>query len=153
MRPTTERVREALFSMIGQELSGQTVLDAFGGAGMVGLECWSRGAKVTIVERDRRALAGLRERGRQLGADWTVLGGDIFARASRLSIFDGVFLDPPYRMDPVAVVERLGHLARSWLVVECDRSKVAPRFAGELPLDRERDYGKSALWIYRHPEP
>ncbi|TVQ89636.1 MAG: 16S rRNA (guanine(966)-N(2))-methyltransferase RsmD [Deltaproteobacteria bacterium] len=153
VRPTTERVREALFSILGQDLTGQTVLDAFGGAGLVGLECWSRGAVVTLVEQDRAALVDIRARGEQVGATWTLLRGDIYQRARRLSCFDGVFLDPPYAHDPVQAVERLAPLAKRWLVLECERGRQAPERAGELPLDRHRVYGATSLWVYRNAGP
>lgn len=149
VRPTTERVREALFSMIGQDLGGQTVLDAFGGAGMVGLECWSRGATVTLVERDRRALAALHSTARELDVQWTVLAGDVLRRARTLPVFDGIFIDPPYAMDPAPVVAALGPLARRWVAVEVASGRHAPSQAGALPLDRERAYGRTALWVFR----
>lgn len=149
VRPTTERVREALFSILGQDLGGQRVLDAFGGTGMVALEAWSRGADVTVIEMDRRALDALRRRGRELGATWTVVAGDAMVRAPSLGSFDGVFVDPPYAVDPGPVLDRLAGLATSWLVVEVDASRDLPDSLGSLRLDRKRTYGATALWIYR----
>ena len=68
VRPTTSRVREALFSMVGQDLSGWTVLDAFGGSGLLAFESVSRGAdRVTVVERNGRAAAAIRAAAGALG--------------------------------------------------------------------------------------
>lgn len=149
VRPTAERVREALFSMIGQDMAGQRVLDAFGGAGMVGLECWSRGADVTVIERDREALRAIRSRGEEVGARWAILAGDALRRAPELGEFDGVFLDPPYSMDPSAALAVLGPLARRWLVVEVPSGRELGPITAAPPFDRRRDYGRTALWVYR----
>jgi 16S rRNA (guanine966-N2)-methyltransferase len=151
VRPTTDRVREALFSMLGQDLAGQSVLDAFGGSGIVALEAWSRGARVTVVERDRRALAALRRRGDELGADWTVRAGDVLRLAADLGRFEGVFVDPPYDDDIGAVLAVLAPLATEWLVAEVRAGAEPPEAAGGLILDRARDYGSTALWVYRAP--
>ena len=61
LRPTGDRLRETLFNWLGQELGGWKVLDAFAGSGALGLEAASRGAQVTLVEQDSRALRSLRE--------------------------------------------------------------------------------------------
>ena len=84
VRPTTDRVREALFSMVGQDLAGQTFLDAYGGSGIVAIEAWSRGAEVTIVERDRRTLKALERRGAEVGVQWTLVPGDVLRRVASL---------------------------------------------------------------------
>lgn len=149
VRPTASRVREALFSIVGQDLEGQTVLDAFGGAGIVGLESWSRGAAVTVFERDRKAFQGIVARGKQVGATWTVRQGDVLREAATLSPFDGVFADPPYGTDPAAVIAALGRLARAWFVLEVPAEAEVPEAAGALPLDRRRSYGITDLVIYR----
>jgi 16S rRNA (guanine966-N2)-methyltransferase len=149
VRPTSARVREALFSVIGQDLSGQSVLDAFGGAGLVGLEAWSRGALVTVVEKDRAALAALRARGQDLRATWEVVGGDVLELGPRWEGFDGVFCDPPYAMAPGPVIERLGPLARRWFVYEARAGVALPASVGPLRLDRPRAYGDTTLWVYR----
>ena len=147
VRPTSSRVREALFSIVGQDLAGQTVLDAFGGAGRVGREAWSRGARVTVVERDRRALRAIRRHGEALGAEWTVRRGDVLK--ADLPVFDGVFADPPYGTDPAEVIEVLGPKARRWLVFEAPVGTEVPHSAGELELDRVREYGDTGLFVYR----
>ena len=149
VRPTASRVREALFSIVGQDLAGTTVLDAFGGAGIVGLAAWSRGAAVTVFARDRAACQGILARGRQVGAVWTVRNGDVLREAVSLPVFDGVFADPPYGTDAGEVAIVLGRLAREWLVIEIPSGAAAPDVAGALPLDRRRSYGAADLVVYR----
>src|SRR3954465_7399669 len=100
-RPTSDRVREALFSILGP-LDGARVLDLFAGSGALGLEALSRGAAAaTFVERERLALRALRDNVADLGADAEVVAADarVFLRAARErgAQYDLVFLDPPYR--------------------------------------------------------
>ncbi|HEY6966506.1 MAG TPA: 16S rRNA (guanine(966)-N(2))-methyltransferase RsmD [Burkholderiales bacterium] len=102
LRPTPDRVRETLFNWLGQDLSGLACLDLFAGSGALGFEAASRGAaRVTMVEKDRLALAEL-ERGRgALGASQVeIRRGDAYAfLASDQARYDVVFLDPPFRQN------------------------------------------------------
>jgi 16S rRNA (guanine966-N2)-methyltransferase len=109
-RPTTDRVREALFSSLtslaGPALGGGSALDAFAGSGALGFEALSRGLRhVTFIERDRAALSVLKANAATLGAesDVNVVAGDSQLLAARGSIPGGPFslllLDPPYRLD------------------------------------------------------
>src|SRR6476660_6554249 len=100
-RPTSDRVREAVFCILGP-LDGERVLDLFAGSGALGLEALSRGAgEATLVERDRAALKALRANVEALGAGARVIGGDVAAfldsAAAAGGHYDLVFLDPPYR--------------------------------------------------------
>ena len=100
VRPTQDRVREALFSMIADRIVGCRFLDLFAGSGAVGLEAWSRGAcEVWWVESDRR-VAGVLERNVVLCPDaGRVLRRDVFrALAGELAggSFDLIYADPPY---------------------------------------------------------
>ena len=99
LRPTPDRVRETLFNWLGQDLTGLTCLDLFGGSGILGLEAASRGAsRVPIVEHAARAFAALRQATRALAAEQVeVIRGDAVRFAQTASErFDVVFLDPPY---------------------------------------------------------
>ena len=103
LRPTPDRVRETLFNWLGQTLDGLRCLDAFAGSGALGLEAASRGAaRVLMIERDRTALAAIRDTVNRLGAGDRVelAGGDAFVefgrRAAAGERFDLVFLDPPF---------------------------------------------------------
>ncbi len=133
-RPTTDRMRETLASMILSaeelDLGGVSVLDAFAGSGAVGLELLSRGASsCTFCERDRRAATLVRANCQRLGAhkdSWRVVTGDVTRTVSRGlwgAPFRVVYLDPPYAMDASVVaglVEALrtsGQLEAGCLVV------------------------------------
>ncbi|MGQ9779151.1 MAG: 16S rRNA (guanine(966)-N(2))-methyltransferase RsmD [Bacillota bacterium] len=105
LRPTAEKVRKAVFDILGPRVAGAVVLDLFAGAGGLGLEALSRGAKqVIFVERDRRALdllrRNLRELGLAEGEEVRVVAGDVRMVLSRLAgageRFDLVLADPPY---------------------------------------------------------
>ncbi len=149
VRPTSSRVREALFSMVGQDLSQTRFLDAFGGSGLMGLEAWSRGAEVVVVEQRPKVAAELKARGQQVDASWQVVVGDVCKRMQQLGDFDGIFMDPPYALDPTPLVERLGPYAKAWLVLETQADTQVPASAGDLSLDAQRNYGSTSLSIYR----
>jgi 16S rRNA (guanine(966)-N(2))-methyltransferase RsmD len=102
LRPTPDRVRETLFNWLGQDLRGLDCLDLFAGSGALGFEAASRGAaRVTMVEKDRVALAGLERSRGLLGASQVeIQRGDAHAfLASHPSRYDVVFLDPPFRQN------------------------------------------------------
>ena len=148
VRPTSSRVREAMFSMIGQDLDGVTVLDGFGGSGLLTFEAVSRGAKVTTVERNRGVIRQLRERAAALGVPLDLRIGD--ARDTLASgNWDIVILDPPYADDPVDWVSAGASATDSMLVIEHAAGTVMPAAVGNLVLDRTRRYGDSTLTIYR----
>ena len=79
--------------MVGQDLAGTRVLDAYGGTGLLGLEAWSRGAEVVVVERDPRTASAIRANAERLGADVDVRTGDVLALLPSLGRFDGVLAD------------------------------------------------------------
>jgi 16S rRNA (guanine966-N2)-methyltransferase len=156
-RPTSDRVREALFSMLG-ELDGLKVLDLFAGTGALGIESLSRGAeRVVFVERDGAAGRALQE-----NLEALALGperaeprrGDALAAVRSASrsgeFYDLIFIDPPYgdaaRLGPelsAMLPPLLAHAAR--VVVEADRR--AP-LALELPILTERRYGDTSITIH-----
>lgn len=132
-RPTTDRMRETIASMVlsacGLDLADDSVLDAFAGSGGVGLELLSRGARhCTFCERDRRAAALLRRNCSALGVDkpaHTVLVGDVCRMAAGLghgagiagAPFSVVFLDPPYAMPAADVAQLVDDLNRGGALV------------------------------------
>ncbi len=147
-RPTSSRVREALFSLVGQHLEGTRVLDAFGGSGLLAFEAWSRGAEVVVVERDRAAADVIRANAEALRAEIGLVRGDVLAVAPELGRFDLVLVDPPYAEPPRPILERLAPLVVDRLVLEHDAAVEPPEVAG-LVLDRRRGYGGTALAVYR----
>jgi 16S rRNA (guanine(966)-N(2))-methyltransferase RsmD len=154
VRPTSARTREALFSIVGQDLDGLSFLDAFGGAGLIAIEAWSRGARpVTLFERNLAALAAIRMNVGAVGAQLDLRHAD----ASTLRNPDGsavmradiVYLDPPFSEDIGVWIDRLAACAVDTLVAEARTGAAFPSRAGALPLDRTRKYGESTLAIYR----
>jgi 16S rRNA (guanine966-N2)-methyltransferase len=111
LRPTPDRVRETLFNWLGQSLPGLACLDLFAGSGALGFEAASRGAaQVVMVEADRTARAGLERSREALGAGQVrIVAADADAFLAReQSLFDVVFLDPPFRQNAVpALLEKL----------------------------------------------
>ena len=165
-RPTSDRVREALFSSVVSELgsmSGLRFLDLYAGSGAVGLEARSRGAgSVTLVEQDRRTASLIRDNARSLGfAEVEVLVGAVapILAGAPGAPYDVVFLDPPYavssadvRADLTALLTH-GWLAEGALVVveRATRSGEVPWPDG-LVAARSKRYGETTLW-YGHASP
>ncbi|MCK6525424.1 RsmD family RNA methyltransferase [Myxococcota bacterium] len=151
VRPTPSRVREALFSMIGQDLRGQRVLDAFGGTGLLSFEALSRGAaQALIIDSSRANLAELKRSVDALGLSDRVelrLGQcpGILPRAGQ---FELIFLDPPYAMDPAPTLAAVAPLATGWVVLEHERRRAVDAPPG-LVEDRLRDYGDTSVRLYR----
>jgi 16S rRNA (guanine966-N2)-methyltransferase len=153
-RPTSDRVREALFSILGP-LDGARVLDLFAGSGALGLEALSRGAaSVTLVDDAPAAIRAIRANLEALGASAEVRRADALRFLGSASAggahYDLILLDPPYRhaerlAGPLSAalpaVLALGAVA----VAECDRR--AP-LALDLDLHDERRYGDTLIRIY-----
>lgn len=161
-RPTSERVREGLFSTLESirgPLDDAAFLDLYSGSGAVGIEAASRGAsRVTCVERDARALAVLRGNLDALGLRTVQASSspvDRFLDDKPLSRFDVVYVDPPYSVSVDGVLALLvdnGWLAESAVVaVERASRDTPPEWPAELSLDRSRRYGDTTLWYGRRP--
>ncbi len=153
-RPTADRVREALFSMLG-DVSGARVLDLYAGSGALGIEALSRGADSALfVESDGQALAALRRNLDAVGADAAVRRQDVVRFLARPEgTFDLVFCDPPYDDGPgvaaalsEALPAMLGEDAR--IVTESDKRN--PLLL-TLPLVVERAYGDTRIAIHSAP--
>jgi 16S rRNA (guanine966-N2)-methyltransferase len=151
LRPTTERVREALFSILG-DVSGARVLDLFCGTGALAIEALSRGAATaTLVDRRPKAARENVE-ALGLGERATVVSGDAarFLRRAELGSFDLVLCDPPYRLADRLAVELVqlipSALAEGGRVVaETSPDRPLPL---ELPLLTERSYGDTLIRIF-----
>ena len=161
-RPTSDRVREALFSRIEARygLEGRSVLDVFAGTGALAIEALSRGAsRAVCIEMERRAVETLRYNVRELdvGGKVRVIADDFRKVLERLRPFDGVFIDPPYgkglAADALAAVARLGLVKDGgWVTVEIGRreetSGVVEGPALLLRRVREDTYGDTKLALY-----
>jgi len=159
-RPTSDRVREALFNILGQRVLDSMFLDLFAGSGAVGLEALSRGArKVIFVENNCKALASLLF---NLSATGFQDKGQVIATDARRALFDlnrqGLtfdlaYIDPPYYQDwgriiLPAVVSLL--LPEGLTVLETATSEAGPEIDGLVMVSR-RAYGDTALNIYQMP--
>lgn len=162
-RPTTDRVREALFSTIESwcgSLDGLRFLDLYAGSGAVGLEAWSRGAaEVTLAESDRRTARVIYQNAKLLGFSRVHVVTNsvsvLLAKPPRAP-YDVVFLDPPYPLEETSLAEALGLLFdQGWLspgaMVVVERSSRSPEPAWPVGIGdtRERKYGETTLW-YGH---
>ena len=147
-RPTSSRVREAMFSIVGHDLGGLRILDAYGGSGLLGIEASSRGGEVVVVERNRKAANTIRQNFEGLGIAASVQVGDVHLLISQLGLFDGVLADPPYKMPPAEALQALQFAVGSWLLLETDSRATVPKQHGTLALSKSRLYGGTAVHIY-----
>jgi 16S rRNA (guanine966-N2)-methyltransferase len=156
-RPSSDRAREALFSMLTSRLGsfeGLAVVDLFAGTGALGLEALSRGAaSCTFVEQDKPALDALRANIASLGAAADVRAQAVNTLGPSRQAYDLMLLDPPYAMHAgVPTLERLARLG--WLApgalasVEGERGEeVRP---GGFTVEVERIYGKAKITLLRY---
>ena len=110
VKPTPDRVRETLFNWLANDLSGARCLDLFAGTGALGFEALSRGAKEAwFVERDPALLASLDKHAKRLNAKAKIVGEEVtnFLADPKENCFDIVFLDPPYEMSLMTLVDLL----------------------------------------------
>lgn len=165
-RPTSDRVREALFSAIESwcgSLAGLRFLDLYAGSGAVGLEAWSRGAGVvTLVEQDRRAAALIVANAKELGFNRAqVLAAPVSGALARppAAPYDIAFLDPPYAHSDDAIAADLAALAQQdWLVpgamvvVERGSRGAEPVWPTGFAGSRHKRYGETSLWYVHAAE-
>ena len=152
-RPTSDRVREAAFNLIGP-LDGESVLDLYAGSGAMGLEALSRGAgRAVFVESDRDACRTIErnlDKLRLTGA--RVVCGDVLAfLASERQAFDLLLVDPPYELRDHSQLARYlpGVLTPDGLLVLETAAGVEPDLP--LALRTSRRYGSARLTLFEHP--
>jgi 16S rRNA (guanine966-N2)-methyltransferase len=150
-RPTADRVREALFSMLG-DVFGARVLDLYAGSGALGIEALSRGAEsVVFVERDARAAAVIERNLASLGLQAAVVRQDAVRFLGRAEgPFDLVFCDPPYD----AASRLAGPLAERLPALTTDAARIVTESDRRMPLELpfpllvERTYGDTRIAIH-----
>jgi 16S rRNA (guanine966-N2)-methyltransferase len=156
-RPTADRVRETLFSMLASRLGsfeGLRVADLFAGSGALGLEALSRSAAFAcFVENDAGAAAGIKANVVALGAldRVRIIGGSALA-LPKSEPFDLVFADPPYSADSgtaaACAVAAAGWLAPDgWMAIETARANAVD--PGDWAIETERDVGRARLTLLR----
>ena len=157
-RPTTDRVKEALFSIINFEIPGAKVLDLFGGTGQLGIEALSRGAKSAVfVDAREEACKLIREnlKRTKLEQDAAVVRSDYLDYLGRCrEQFNIIFLDPPYaevflenslnRITEIDILQSNGII-----VTERPLGKELPWELAGYTRSRDYKYGKTLLTIYR----
>ena len=157
IRPTSDRVKESIFNILGKEVDGRHVLDLFAGTGNVGIEALSRGATRTVfVEKERSAIDLIKKNLSHCGFEDRVhiMTGEV-ERAIRLlhrkgEVFDFIFMDPPYRRG--LVQKTLGilqaqplHHEDSILVIEHDRRETLSESTEGWTLARKRQFGDTVV--------
>lgn len=160
-RPTTDKVKESIFNIIGPFFDGGTALDLFAGSGGLGIEALSRGAeKAIFVEKDPRAFQILKENIKKCRYDEiTELFKTDASRAVKGLIkreieIDYLFMDPPYRKteyyDLVSTLAECGKLSKNAIIV-CEHAKEysLPEAYGPYTLTRQETYGETIISIYR----
>ncbi|MCM1333962.1 MAG: 16S rRNA (guanine(966)-N(2))-methyltransferase RsmD [Bacteroides sp.] len=156
VRPTAEKIKEAMFSMIQFELEGAVVLDLFAGSGQLGIEALSRGAKkayfadnsaasIALV-RDNLAHTGFTDR-----AEVCHMPNAAFLKGTA-ACFDVAFLDPPYEKNLIArslpaLTERMSE--SGVIVCEHERGCRLPEEENGFRIAKSRDHGKTGITVYR----
>lgn len=158
-RPTTDMVKESIFSIIQFDVPGANVLDMFAGSGQLGIEAISRGASHCVfVENNRDALAVVKEN--VLSCKFTdrarILNMDSieYLKMAKKDI-DIAFVDPPYRSGVIEkVMPHLERIMSDRGIVVCEHEKELelPEIYGRLMKKKTYKYGKIALTVYRVPE-
>jgi 16S rRNA (guanine(966)-N(2))-methyltransferase RsmD len=158
IRPTIDRVREAVFSIIAAQVQGARALDLFAGTGAMGLEALSRGASFCIfVDQGAQALRLIRENIELCGAQEKsrLIQGTVSSVIKRLGaeneVFDLIFMDPPYGK---GYLEEALELAESiaggetLVIAEHHIKDESPQVSGIWQKDRERRYGDTLISVY-----
>lgn len=156
VRPTSDMVKEAIFSIVQFELAGAKVLDLFAGSGQLGIEALSRGASLAVfVDSSTDSVKVVRENLKNTGLaqNSRVVAMDSFAYLGGCKDkFDIVFVDPPYSKDIIPqilpkVVEKLNN--NGIIVCEHDKKDLLPEEAGDFCRFKTYSYGRIALTTYR----
>ena len=159
VRPTTDKVKEAVFSAIQFEIEGRDFIDVFAGSGQMGIEALSRGARsATFLDSSKKAAAVIERNLKvtNLQQFATVITANSLSYLQRVDrMYDIAFLDPPY--NPGILQEALPIIAQRMKktgVIICESAlndKILQKYYN-FTLDRERTYGKIRVSTYRHEE-
>ncbi|WP_340264058.1 16S rRNA (guanine(966)-N(2))-methyltransferase RsmD [Sphingobium mellinum] len=155
-RPTADRTRETLFSMLLSRIGsfeGLAVGDFFAGSGALGFEALSRGAATCLfVEQDRAAIDVIRANGDKFGLRPDIRQGSVLSLGPAAKALDLIFMDPPYNSGAGAVaLDKLARLGwtgpATWISIETDRREDVE--VKGFTIDAARDIGKARLTLLR----
>jgi 16S rRNA (guanine(966)-N(2))-methyltransferase RsmD len=158
IRPTSDRVKEAIFSMLADAVMDSRVLDLFAGTGALGLEAISRGASHCVfVDNNRDSLRLVQENIRCLGAEneSRLISGDYQVVLNQLKgPFDLIFMDPPYRhheMEEILnrIQEKSLLALHGHIIIEHNQKDRLPERAGEFLTVKSKRYGSTHITIYQ----
>jgi 16S rRNA (guanine(966)-N(2))-methyltransferase RsmD len=160
-RPTSDRVKEALFNTLMMDLDGSRFLDLFAGTGSIGIEALSRNAaEVVFVDFDRNALKILKTNIEKINGDeskFEIFHKSAFQALDKFSAkgksFDLIFLDPPYEMnDTIELIEKIydEEIIENYgkIIVEHDRKNEMPKNIRGVVMLAQKKYGNTMLTIY-----
>ncbi|MCC8078582.1 MAG: 16S rRNA (guanine(966)-N(2))-methyltransferase RsmD [Oscillospiraceae bacterium] len=154
IRPTTDMVKEAIFSIVQFDVEGRRVLDLFGGTGQLGLEAASRGAaEVVITDSSRESIKLIRENAAHCALNVKIVQTDAIGWLARCGRFDLIFIDPPYD-SPLAekslkTIKEFDILSEGGIIIcetRCEKS--LPELEPPYKKGREYRYGKVKLTAY-----
>ncbi|MCR4594684.1 MAG: 16S rRNA (guanine(966)-N(2))-methyltransferase RsmD [Clostridiales bacterium] len=156
VRPTTDRVKESLFSIIQFDIPGSNVVDLFSGSGQLGIEAVSRGAgHCSFVDESRKSLDVTKSNIKTCGFEGKTsvfLGGAVSFLENTHNTFDIAILDPPYRkglIDRTLPVLTPKMSQNGLIICEASAEEKLPEKAGDFSLTREYRYGKIKLVVYK----
>ena len=156
VRPTSDKVKEAMFNIIQFDIPGSRVLDLFAGTGQLGIEALSRGAESAVfVDSSRQSVALVRENVAISGFEdrSRIICGDSIAQLAREEKFDIIFMDPPYNSDLIeqALVQadKFDILSNDGIILcESDRSIDYERLDLRFSFLSERKYGRIKVTMF-----
>jgi 16S rRNA (guanine(966)-N(2))-methyltransferase RsmD len=157
VRPTSDKVKQALFNILGEKVRGSVFLDLFAGTGGIGIEALSRGAeRVVFIDDARRSLDAVRQNLDQSGfgaqAEVYASKAETYIRKAVVQ-YDIVFLDPPYTTEVSGLLDLISCskllAPDATVVAEHFKKQPSPKKVGMLALYREAVYGDTVLAFYR----
>ncbi|MBR2471932.1 MAG: 16S rRNA (guanine(966)-N(2))-methyltransferase RsmD [Clostridia bacterium] len=157
-RPTTDKVKGAIFNILANDIYGKKVLDLYAGSGALGIEALSRGAEMSVFAEKSAQAADIIKQNLEhtkLTNKAKILKNDVFAVLKTiLEKFDLIFLDPPYAEElallTLKAIDEAKILADGGIIIaETDEGQMLPETVGELQLYDKRKYGRININFYK----
>ncbi len=157
-RPTTDKVKGAIFNILANDVYGKIVLDLYAGSGALGIEALSRGAAATVfVEKGAPAVDIIKKNleHTKLSDKAKILKNDVFVALKNITgKFDIIFLDPPYAAEladqTIKAIDEAKILAEGGIIIaETDEGQDVPGAVGEIELYDKRKYGRININFYK----